>query len=112
MWLVRRWVRPYERGRDDLYALRYTVVGGMSVTGLLPLCGVPAGNPSAPAIVLFVLIWEILLWRATLVGVYVSDRGIKIRTVLRTRHPLVERDTCLGRPSRQPRRLADLDLNS
>jgi hypothetical protein len=88
MRLMPSWVRPYEGDQDDLYTLRYVVAGGMSVAGLFPLCGVAVGElpgAAAPAIVLFVLMWEVVLWRAMLVGLYVSDHGIKIRMVLHTR---------------------------
>lgn len=82
------WERPYGSDGDDLHTLRYVVASGMSVAGLFPLCGLTMGDVSAAeatAIVLFVLLWEVVLWRVTLVGVYVSDHGIKIRTVHRTR---------------------------
>jgi hypothetical protein len=81
------WYRPYESDRDDLYTLRYVVASAMSVAGLFPLCGLTMGDVSlagAAAAVLFVLTWEVVLWRVTLVGVYVSDYGIKIRKVHRT----------------------------
>ncbi|RZU71733.1 PH (Pleckstrin Homology) domain-containing protein [Micromonospora kangleipakensis] len=82
------WVRPYEGDQDDLHTLRYVVAAGMSVAGLFPLCGAASRGLSGaalPAVVLFVVTWEVVLWRVVLVGVYVSDHGIKIRTVLRTR---------------------------
>jgi len=88
MRLMPDWYRPYEGGQDDRYTLRYVVASGMSVAGLFPLCGLAIGNVSgtgATAILLFVLMWEVVLWRVMLVGVYVSDYGIKIRTVHRTR---------------------------
>ncbi|MFG3710244.1 hypothetical protein ACIBTZ_25745 [Micromonospora sp. NPDC049460] len=80
------WYRPYGSDRDDLHTLRYVVASGMSVAGLFPLCGLTGGVSAAGAtvIVLFVLMWEITLWRVTLVGVLVSDHGIKIRRVHRT----------------------------
>jgi len=81
---MRRWVRPYERAHDDLYALRYALTGVMSVAGLVPLCGLTAGELSAaavPVIVGFVVLWEVGIWRVVLVGVYVSDFGVKVRTV-------------------------------
>jgi hypothetical protein len=83
-----RWVRPYGGDQDDLYTRPYVVAGGMSVAGLFPLCGVVVGEPPGAAtlaIVLFVLMWEVVVWRVALVGVYVSDYGIKIRMVHRTR---------------------------
>ena len=83
------WDRAYQADQDDLHTLRYVVAGGMSVAGLLPLCvGLSAGNlpwAAAPAVGVFVLMWEVFLWRVTLVGVFVSDYGIKIRMVLQTR---------------------------
>lgn len=88
MRLMPRWVRPYERDQDGLYTLSYVVAGGMSVTGLIPLCGFAIGElpgAAAPTVVLFVLMWEVMLWRVVMVGVYVSDDGIKIRMVLYTR---------------------------
>jgi hypothetical protein len=88
MRLMPRWVRPYEHDQDDVYTLRYAIRGAMSVAGLIPLCGFAIGElpvAAAPAVVLFVLTWEVMLWRVVLVGVYVSDHGIKIRMVLHTR---------------------------
>lgn len=88
MRLVPNWVRPYERDRDYLYALRYVVASGMSVAGLIPLSGVAVGElprTAALAIVPFVLMWEVVLWRVTLVGVYIGEHGIKIRMVFLTR---------------------------
>ncbi|MFG1949769.1 PH domain-containing protein [Micromonospora sp. NPDC048830] len=82
------WVRPYGYRGDqgDLHTLRYVVAVGASAAGLLPLCGLPgSGVFGGVAIGLFVSIWQVVLWRVTLVGVYVSDHGIKIRTVFRTR---------------------------
>ncbi|MEH0933916.1 hypothetical protein [Micromonospora psammae] len=83
------WDRVYHSDQDDLYTLRYVVASGMSVAGLLPLCGVASrerpGAAVTTIVVLFVLMWQAMLWRITLVGVYVSDYGIKIRMVLRTR---------------------------
>ena len=82
------WVRPYDVGdRDDLHKLRYVVASGMSVAGLLPLCTLTRADVSwikAPFIGLFVLVWQVGLWRVTLVGLYVSKYGIKIRDVFRT----------------------------
>lgn len=82
-------MRPYHRSvvESDGYALRYGVTAIMSVAGLFPL-GVffqgrlPWGG--AVAIVAFVTLWQTMLWRITLVGVLVGERGIKIRDVLRT----------------------------
>jgi hypothetical protein len=88
MRLMPNWVRPYERDRDYRYTLRCVVAGGMSVAGLIPLCGVAVGEvpgTAALAIVPFVLTWEVVLWRVTLVGVYVGEHGIKIRMVHLTR---------------------------
>jgi hypothetical protein len=88
MRLMARWVRPYERDKVAIYALRNVVAGVMSVVGLVPLSGVAVGDlPMAalPVVALFVLMWEVMLWRVALVGVYVSDYGIKIRMVLHTR---------------------------
>ncbi|SCL44620.1 hypothetical protein GA0070606_0374 [Micromonospora citrea] len=82
------WDRAYQSGQDDLYNLRYVVAGGMSVAGLLPFCGLAVGEvpwTAAPAVGAFVLMWQVVLWRVTLVGVFVSDHGIKIRLVHRTR---------------------------
>ncbi|MGS2619002.1 hypothetical protein ACVCAH_31405 [Micromonospora sp. LZ34] len=83
------WDRAYQADQDDLHTLRYVVACGMSVVGLLPLCGgLAAGElpwAAAPAVGLFVLMWEVVLWRIVLVGVFTSDHGIKIRMVLRTR---------------------------
>ncbi|MCM0676488.1 hypothetical protein NCC78_17615 [Micromonospora phytophila] len=81
------WDRAYQTDQDDLHTLRYVVASGMSVAGLFPLCavGVQSGAAATVTVVLFVLMWEALLWRVTLVGVYVSDHGIKIRMVLHTR---------------------------
>jgi len=66
---------------------RYVFGAAWSVAGLLPVLGpVLAGRP-ADALwwsVPFVLLWQLVLWRTVLVGVYVSDRGIKIRSVVRT----------------------------
>lgn len=52
----------------------------MSAAGRIRLCGFAIGElagAAAPAIALFVLMWEVMLWRAVLVGVYISDDGIK-----------------------------------
>lgn len=84
-----RWDRAYQTDQDDLHTLRYVVAAGMSLAGLFPLCSVALSERPRPAGIaaaaLFVLVWEVVLWRVTLVGLYVSDHGIKIRTVLRTR---------------------------
>lgn len=82
------WVRPYDVDHDDRHALRYLLAGVMSVVGgLAALSGVATGGASGIAVllvVLAVLAWTIMLWRVVLVGVWVSDHGIKIRLVLRT----------------------------
>jgi len=89
---MRRWVRPY--GQDDQYALRYVVAGFMSVAGLFPICGAlsqadgevtAADAPWLLAIVGYVVLFEIVVWRWALYGVYVSDFGVKVRTFYRTR---------------------------
>ncbi|GIH05611.1 hypothetical protein Rhe02_36780 [Rhizocola hellebori] len=77
----------YQRDQDKWYPLIYLVTAVMSVGGLFPLWGFAMGEVDpvfAPVIVLFVLIWEILIWRIVLVGVYVGDAGVKIRMVLRS----------------------------
>lgn len=83
------WNRAYGADQDDRYALRYVAAGGMSVAGLLPLCGLtvddPPGATGIAAVVLFVSMWQVMLWRITLVGLYVSEYGVKIRAPLRTR---------------------------
>ncbi len=82
------WRRAYHSDRGTLHTLRYVVAGGMSVAGLAPLCGLASeriGTAGQLVIVLFVLMWEAAVWRTVLVGVYVSDYGVKIRTVLHTR---------------------------
>ncbi|MEV1142520.1 hypothetical protein [Micromonospora sp. NPDC049799] len=82
------WTRPYDLGdRGDLHKLRYVVASGMSVAGLLPLCSLARADVSWTAALfvgLFVLVWQVVLWRVTLVGLYVSEHGIKIRHVSRT----------------------------
>jgi hypothetical protein len=82
------WRRPYHRGvvDSDGYALRYGVAGLMSVGGLLPLVSLASGATGwgAVAAVGFVALWETMLWRVVLVGLFVGERGIKIRGVLRT----------------------------
>ncbi|MER7334047.1 MULTISPECIES: hypothetical protein [unclassified Micromonospora] len=82
------WDRAYRADQDDRHTLRYVVAAGMSVVGPLLLCGgLAVGESSwaaASAVGVFVLMWEVVLWRVTLVGVFVSDYGIKIRTVHRT----------------------------
>jgi hypothetical protein len=86
--LMPTWDRAYQADHDHLHTLRYVVAGGMSVAGLLPLCGLAVGElpwAAAPAVGVSVLVWEVVLWRVTLVGVFVNDHGIKIRMVLHTR---------------------------
>lgn len=88
MRVMRRWVRPY--GRDGLYALRYVVTGLMSVVPLGLLYDVAAGEPlpfAWPGIIYIGIVayWEVAIWRIALVGVYVSDFGVKVRMVTRTR---------------------------
>jgi hypothetical protein len=76
----------WDRIEDDFGHLRYFVATAFSLGGLVPLCGLALdqGRPAAPLVVPFVLLWQVGLWRTTLVGVYVGDRGIKIRSVFRT----------------------------
>ena len=87
--LMHRWVRPYEADQDDWHALRLVFAGAMTViAGLTVLSGFAAGElpgAAAPPLALFMLAWTVMLWRVVLVGVYVSDHGIKVRMVLRTR---------------------------
>ena len=81
---MRRWFRPY--GQDDLHTLRTIFAGFMSAAGLFPLCYV-ASKPDAATLAViggFFVLWEVMLWRRILVGVYVSDFGVKVRRVNRT----------------------------
>src|SRR5687768_17138244 len=84
---MRRWSRAYHSNGDGFYALRYLFAAFMSVCGLGPLLGfvVDDLDPSAAfGIVPFVVLWQLVLWRVVLVGVYVSDYGVKVRTLSRT----------------------------
>jgi len=59
-----------------------------AVVGLLPACGaaVVAAEPdSVVGALAFVAVWEVALWRIVGVGLYVGDRGVKVRSVWRTR---------------------------
>ena len=78
-----RWELPYG-GPDDL-ALRYLLASALSVFFLLPL-GIVFSRPLwslAPAGA-FVALGQWAVWRIVLVGLYVSEHGVKVRMVLRT----------------------------
>jgi hypothetical protein len=67
---------------------RYVFGAAWSVAGFVPVCGPVLAGRSAHTLWLgipFLLIWQLGLWRTVLVGVYVSDHGIKIRSLFRTR---------------------------
>jgi hypothetical protein len=97
MRLMPNWYRPYEGDQDDAQELRYLAASGLSAVGIFPLCGLMTDDMSgagATALVLFVLTWQVVLWRTALVGLYISDHGIKIRAVHRTRVIPWSRVTC------------------
>jgi hypothetical protein len=89
---MRRWYSPYPY--NDLRTLRTVVAVAVSVVGgLFPVCGVGVNStdgikaadlPGALPIVGFVVMFELVVWRTALVGVSVSDFGVRVRKVTRT----------------------------
>jgi hypothetical protein len=82
---MRRWISPYNQ--DDPRALRYVVAGVMSFPALFALCGFGVGEAPVEGMVAgagTIVLWEVAIWRIALVGVSVSDFGVKVRTVFWT----------------------------
>lgn len=79
------WRKPYESElQHTLVSVAWLVA---AVVGLVPLCGgvVTGFGPVAWIVVLgFIALWETALWRAVGVGLYVSERGVKVQSILRT----------------------------
>ncbi|SNT65801.1 PH domain-containing protein [Asanoa hainanensis] len=75
------------RAEGDSDNARYAVAVAFSAGGLLPLCGLVAekARESAPLVVPLLLLWQALVWRSALSGVFVGPGGIKIRSLFRTR---------------------------
>ncbi len=82
------WHRPGEDG-DSPHVVRYVAASALSAGGLAVLCaGVVSGELGGVwslVIAAFMLGWVTLVWRHALVGVWVSDHGVKIRWPHRTR---------------------------
>jgi hypothetical protein len=81
---VPEWTRPYH---EDRYPTVYIVATLASAAGLLPVCGAMSQSVPVPgliAVLVFSLLWQAVLWRVVLVGLYVGDLGIKVRMVVRT----------------------------
>src|SRR5262245_28244165 len=61
----------------------------MSITGFLPLyaltTALPGGVGATAALIAFVALWQVGLWRLAFIGVYVGAPGIRLRTLVRTR---------------------------
>jgi len=80
------WRRPYE---TDLSRTLMGVVWLVAaVMGLLPLCaaGLTGVRPAGwIALLGFVVLWQATVWRGLGIGIYVGDRGVKVRMILRTR---------------------------
>ena len=81
---VPEWTRPYH---EDSYSTVYIVAALMSAAGLVPICGALSQSvplPGLVAVLMFCALWQAVLWRVVMVGLYVGDLGIKVRMVLRT----------------------------
>ena len=77
------WTLPY--GDPDDLAVKYLVTSAISAFMLSPLVTV-FGNPlwSLAPTGAFVAFAQLAIWRIMLVGLYVNEHGVKVRTVLRT----------------------------
>jgi hypothetical protein len=64
---------------------RLLFAAGWSVASLVPIVGLALAGPWWASIgIPLVLLWQVGLWRAVLVGVYVGDHGIRVRRLART----------------------------
>ncbi|MFC6023714.1 PH domain-containing protein [Plantactinospora solaniradicis] len=78
------WERPYGPEGPMLG------VAALSILGLLPLCGFATAAEhylwwQILVPVLFVALWQLVVWRVGLVGVLAGPGGIKVRHLARTR---------------------------
>ena len=83
-----QWRRPY---KQRIRPFLHLYAAFFSVFGFLPLCGI-GGLPSdggewagTMVLIAFVALWQAIVWRSALVGLYVGPPGIRLRTMLRTR---------------------------
>jgi hypothetical protein len=84
--MTSRWRQPYRSEADE--TARQVIGVGLALAGLFPVCGtaVTTARPGPTlAALAFVAVWETMLWRAFPVGLYVSESGVKVRTVWRSR---------------------------
>ncbi|MDG4825318.1 hypothetical protein O7635_26015 [Asanoa sp. WMMD1127] len=63
---------------------RFVAAAAWSVVGLLPLCGVFSDIGWAVVAVPFAALWQVVVWRSMLIGIYVGEDGIKVRSHWRT----------------------------
>jgi hypothetical protein len=79
------WTRPY--GDEDESTIRYAVATVMSVLSLFVFCGAvfQAATPwAAIPLALFFGLFQAMVWRVLMVGLYIGDQGIKVRMLART----------------------------
>ena len=73
---------------DGFVAVRYAVTAVAAIVGaLIPISGLASGElpvGALPVVLPFFVLWGVGIWRIVLVGVYVSDFGVKVRKVFWT----------------------------
>ncbi|RKE10833.1 hypothetical protein [Catellatospora citrea] len=83
-----KWSRPYGDAGEHDGQVTVAVLASAVVAVLIPAGGLAAGEFTPAVAILYAVFipsWVTLVWRVTLVGVYVGFEGIKIRHVWRTR---------------------------